>query len=176
MNVIFLDIDGVLNSELYYKSNRYIKPDKEYAKTKNAFVIYKSEFDPLAIEFLNKLIEETDSNVVITSTWRNKGLENLQKLFESVGFKYKLFDMTPYGCKDCLRGNEIIQWIKNNKKLLAQDYYDFNSYVILDDDSDMLYWQRNNFILIDGYVGLTKNAVYRAKRILGLNKSIPLLC
>jgi hypothetical protein len=32
--------------------------------------------------------------------------------------------------------------------------------------SDMLYWQRNNFILVDRFVGLTKGVVFQAAKIL----------
>ena len=34
-------------------------------------------------------------------------------------------------------------------------------YVILDDDSDMLYWQRNSYFQVDSYSGLTPNLCYR---------------
>ena len=58
-----------------------------------------------------------------------------------------------------------MKWIEDNEKLVGS-YYSFNNYVIFDDDSDMLYWQRNNFIHIDGYFGLSPNHCYRAKNIL----------
>jgi len=49
---------------------------------------------------------------------------------------------------------------------------DFNKYIILDDDSDMLYWQRNNFICIDGGPGLTENVAYKAIRMLNSMKNL----
>ena len=38
--------------------------------------------------------------------------------------------------------------------------------VILDDDSDMLYWQRNHYVQCDGECGLSNGVAYRAIRIL----------
>ena len=61
--------------------------------------------------------------------------------------------------------------MKNNKELVG-DYYNFTEYVILDDDSDMLYWQRNNFILVDRWVGITYGTVFQAKKMLNGGKII----
>ena len=36
----------------------------------------------------------------------------------------------------------------------------------IDDDSDMLYWQRNRFMWIDPTCGITANTAYKAGRIL----------
>ena len=69
----------------------------------------------------------------------------------------------------CKRGNEIHQWIDDNRESVGP-YYQFTEYVILDDDSDMLYWQRNNFLLVDRFVGLTNGTVFQAKKILNGNK------
>ncbi len=65
-----------------------------------------------------------------------------------------------------LRGNEILQWIKDNEEIVGP-YYDFKKYVILDDDSDMLLWQKDNYINCDHWVGMTEKTVFKAKKILG---------
>ena len=176
--IIFLDFDGVLNSELYYKSNRYSEHSKKQKKQlnknytfgdiqklpqltiKQKLLLYKFDIDPLAIEYLNNLIKDTNAEIVVSSTWRNKGKELLQQILELRGFKGKIIGVTPHGCDCCVRGNEIRKWLQINK--LEHKC----KYVIFDDDSDMLFWQRENFILIDGYVGLTPSNVYKAKRIL----------
>jgi hypothetical protein len=69
---------------------------------------------------------------------------------------------------DCmLRGNEILQWIKENSEFLGVKYYnDYKHYLILDDDSDMLYWQRNNFICVDFFCGMTPKTIFVGKQIL----------
>ena len=59
------------------------------------------------------------------------------------------------------RGEEIKTWMdKESEK------NEIESYVILDDDSDMLPEQMSNFIHIDGQVGLTDKDVFAAIEIL----------
>jgi hypothetical protein len=168
MKIIFLDIDGVLNHERFYKE----RFEKRYEE--GAIAHPYSEIDPECITNLNKLIEETGAKVVISSTWRHSGLEYCLDVLKFHGFEGDIIGVTPdLRHDDCLRGNEILKWIKNNKHLVG-DYYNFTEYVILDDDSDMLYWQRNNFLLIDRFVGLTRGDIFRAKKILNNNKIINL--
>lgn len=164
MKIIFLDIDGVLNHEAFYKE----RFEKRYEK--GVIEHPYSEIDPKSINNLNQLIKDTGAEVVISSTWRHSGIDYCKDALEFHGFIGKIIDMTPDLRSDnCLRGNEILKWIKDNEKLVGP-YYNFTEYVILDDDSDMLYWQRNNFLLIDRFVGLTMGDVFRAKRILNGEK------
>jgi hypothetical protein len=161
---IFLDIDGVLNSQLYLVSTR----------SEGAVRSFNDDIDPVAVGFLNGLCRDTNAKVVISSTWRlNRTLEEMSDILVSRGFAGELVGMTPdmrkgkYG--DCiLRGNEILAWIKENRLLIGADYYDYKHYVIFDDDSDMLLWQNENYFRVDPYVGLTPNVCYRAKRFLNL--------
>jgi hypothetical protein len=162
--IIFLDIDGVLNSTLYYENLEFkeIKADQN-----DRFLNKLYDIDEKAISFLNHLIKNTGAKIVISSTWRkNTAIEELTKLFKMKGFIGEIIDYTPRLGEGNLRGNEILKWIENNITLIGQLRHEYRSYVIFDDDSDMLYWQRNNFILIDGYVGLTPNNVYKAEYIL----------
>ncbi len=151
--IIFLDFDGVLNSQLWY------------VRTKGSRG--RDDLDPQAIEFLNNLIEKTGAEVVVTSTWRlNRTAEELQDILNRNGFKGTVIDKTESFGRPCLRGNEIHQWMLDNVQKIGCYYSDYKQYVIIDDDSDMLYWHRNNLILVDGYVGLTPTNVYKATKIL----------
>lgn len=156
--IIFLDFDGVLNSQLWY------------VRTKGSREI--DDLDKEAIGFLNNLIEDTGAKVVVSSTWRlGRTVEELQEILNRNGFKGevigKTISMNNGEDGDCiLRGNEILQWIKSHPAEVGVGYWDYKNYVIFDDDSDMLYWQRNNFIQTDPYVGLTPNDVFKAKKIL----------
>lgn len=157
MKIIFLDIDGVLNHEQFYRERK----DKS------------NNICPKSVHNLNILCEETGAKVVISSTWRlGRTDKELQDLMFKAGFTGHVVSQTPSlrEQRDCLRGNEILKWIKDNKEYLNADYYNFTEYVILDDDSDMLYWQRNNFLLIDRFVGLTMGAVFQAKKIINGGK------
>jgi hypothetical protein len=168
MKIIFLDFDGVLNHEKFYKE-RFEKRHEE-----GAMSYPNSEIDPLSVSNLNELISETGAKVVISSTWRHSGLEYCQTALEFHGFKGEIIDVTPdLRSENCLRGNEILKWVKDNEESVGP-YYNFTEYVILDDDSDMLYWQRNNFILIDRFVGLTMGNVFQAKKILNGGKILHL--
>ena len=119
------------------------------------------------IENLNELIEKTGAKIVVSSTWRiGTSVESLQTTLEKKGFVGEIIDITPRGCACCQRGNEILAWLKKNEEVIGKPYREYNSYLILDDDSDMLYWQRNNFMWVDGHVGLTPTITYKAIRLL----------
>lgn len=160
MKIIFLDIDGVLNHEAFYKERHEIQCGWEHPY---------SEIDPKAVNNLNTLCDETGAKIVISSTWRHSGLEYCREVLERMGFTGEIIDITP-SSPTRFRGLEILDWVKSNEELIGDRYFNFTEYVILDDDSDMLYWQRNNFLLIDRFVGLTMGDVFRAKRILNNGK------
>jgi len=163
VKVIFLDIDGVLNSQLY--AEKHLGEDNQ---ADSSVPHPMSEIDPVSVGFLNSLIEDTGAVVVVSSTWRlNRSVEELQDILNQRGFTGKIVGLTPSLHRlepAMLRGNEIYKWIEDN---IQYEERESLPYVIFDDDSDMLYWQRNNFILVDAYCGLTPNQIYKAKRILG---------
>jgi len=151
--IIFLDIDGVLNSEVDFMLNG----NKEE----------RVDIAPRPMKLLNELIEDTGAEVVVSSVWRfGHTVESMQKLLESKGFKGNVVGLTPSYGNGVVRGNEILKWIKDNDEYLGIPYYNYESYVIFDDDSDMLLWQQFNFIKVDGYIGLTPTNTYKARWIL----------
>ena len=160
IKVIFLDIDGVLNHELFMRGiSKYPRSKKEPRPL--------NMLDRGSIEILNSLIDATGAKVVVTSVWRkNHTQEELQKLLEQKGFTGEIIGYTPQLGEGNLRGNEILKWIKTNEALIGKSYDEYKEYVILDDDSDVLYWQKDNFLLIDRYCGITPSTVFRATKIL----------
>lgn len=163
-NVIFLDIDGVLNSELHYVANHadQIKADQEGSR--EAYTDY--HFCKERIKWLNELCSETDSVVVVSSTWRGDGLKEMKKVFERNGATFKVLDITPY-CECRNRGCEISKWLEDNTNTYFDvSYFDFHRYAIIDDDGDMLLPQAPHFFQTDNYIGLTPNICYRVKRFL----------
>ena len=158
MRLIFLDFDGVLNSQFWYVRTNGSRG--------------RDDLDTDAIGFLNNLIAATDAKVVVSSTWRlNRTVEELQAILDRNGFKGEVVGKTKdLRGEGCLRGNEIRCWIEDNPTMLGgRASWDYSDYVIFDDDSDMLYWQKDNFIHIDPYAGLTPNSVFRAKKIFTRN-------
>ena len=155
MKIIFLDIDGVLNCQLFF--------DKKIANGIKQH--FSKDICPDRVSWLNELCKDTGAKVVISSTWRHSGLSYCQEVLKESGAIFDIIDITPDLRGDhCLRGNEILKWIKDNEALLGCNYFDFHTYVIIDDESDMLYWQRNNFFQTDTYSGLTPNICYKIKR------------
>ena len=111
MKVIFLDIDGVLNSDEYF----------DRIKGLNIQGI-ESEVDINKIKLLQKAVRDTGAKVVLSSSWRStKNGQVLRNLLLNYGI---FTDITPH--IDNKRGNEIKEWINNN-----QDVEDF---IILDDE------------------------------------------
>ena len=175
MKVLFLDIDGVLNSEnwfgyrLYCIKNNMFNEVINFVNTNDERIKYKlSMIDDRAIANLNRIIEETGCKVVLSSSWRScVEAENTltEYLLKLKGFKYEFYDVTPrlwFNDFSIRRGEEIKFWLdKESEK------HEIESFVILDDDySDILPEQMNNFIHIDGQVGLTDRDVFTAIEIL----------
>jgi hypothetical protein len=156
MNVIFLDIDGVLNSDHHYRTRK-----KPTTKEEHPYC----EIDLKSLNILNEVVKLTDSKVVVSSTWRRKNtLERLREIFTFVGSKFEIFDVTPikgnmnrrYG--EVIRGYEINEWLSNHP--------DVKNYVILDDDQDFLEEQQPHFIHIRDYNGLNNTHIEKIKNIL----------
>ena len=174
MKVLFLDIDGVLNSEnwfgyrLYCIKNNMFNEVINFVNTNDDRIKHKlSMIDDRAIANLNRIIEETGCKVVLSSSWRScVEAENTltEYLLKLKGIKYDIYDVTPrlwFNDFSIRRGEEIQLWMdKESEK------NEIESFVILDDDSNMLPEQMNNFIHIDGQVGLTDRNVFAAIEIL----------
>jgi len=152
MKIIFLDIDGVLNTSEYMGS---IQGSEEEMKA----------IDPQAVKILNDLITDTGAKVVITSTWRrfvpfteicytleNKGLTNINSIIGMTRYllpRKMSMPSTP-------RGKEIQEWINGFGS------ENITKFVIIDDDSDMVHLMPN-LIKINNKVGLTVQNADRAR-------------
>jgi hypothetical protein len=181
-NIIFLDVDGVLNCQLFY-TERYkhltqyngipfYKTVKKYlrklVKTKEISRLdyYKGEMCPMRMQLLNELCEETNSAVVLSASMRAQySPEDLQKIFNHCGATFTIIDKTGH-CRERIRGVEIHEWMRENcMAWFGVNYFDFYRYAIIDDDSDMLLWQQDHFFQTDNYSGLTPTTTYKIKRL-----------
>jgi hypothetical protein len=173
--IIFLDIDGVLNCQLFYFSKQFTdykaakKQLKKDVKSKQIerLDFYASQICKERLGWLNALCRDTDSVVVISSTWRmGKSVEELREIFEYCGATFEIIGKTDHTGYE--RGTEISKWLKDNIELESHGcrYYDFDRYVIIDDDSDMLLNQGPHFFQTDNYSGLTPTTCYKIKRFL----------
>lgn len=109
MKIIFLDIDGVLNSEAY-----------ALGRGKGGML----GIDPEAVRIFDRIIESTGAKIVLSSTWRLNE-ESRAEVRKNVG---EFIGVTPES-PSRFRGNEVYAWLLSNDKLGVR-------YAILDDDSD----------------------------------------
>jgi len=157
MRVIFLDIDGVLNSH----------------RTAIGFqTVAMRKFDPVAVMMLHRVVKMADAAIVISSTWRlSKGWKTLiWGCLREAGWPWEEYGFVPQD--ECpiigktvdrlgpgkIRGNEIDVWLNEHP-----EYHD--DYIILDDDSDMLESQMDRFIHCDSKVGLSYENWERIREI-----------
>lgn len=122
MNMIFLDVDGVLNSK-----NKLISV---YNKTKKPHSGYNYPFDEFCLENLRILVQSTNSKLVITSTWRmdDVGINTLLNILQIYNLDKEVIGYTPMlGTKRELEIKEFLSNfdIKPNFIILDDDY-DFN--------------------------------------------------
>lgn len=156
MKLIFLDIDGVLNNEDWY---RYRAKDA-YLLTNNSD-IKAYNFDPDNWKWIEKLIQETDAKIVISSSWRSYSLKSTIDDFVNTAFepmiKY-IIGVTPYSFERH-RGREIETFLNTTD-------LEIENYVIIDDDTDMLTHQLPHFVNVCYTNGMTENDYKKAKEIL----------
>jgi hypothetical protein len=140
MRVVFVDVDGVLNSEQYYQ-----QPSSASWPS----------VDPIAVGLLDRLVREAGAVVVVSSSWR--GDSRVESRLRDAGFDDRIVDDTPilFG-RD--HGDEIAAWLEENGA-------DVESFVILDDDDDMGALV-NRLVRCDRRVGLTEREIAVALALL----------
>lgn len=148
MKILFLDIDGVLNSQNFTKNNisRTILPDD-------------SNIDPQSCKLLEDLLVSCpDLYIVISSTWRRMfNLNQLQNILKQKGLLScnKIIDYTP-SLQNSIRGNEIQSWLDEHPEV--------SLFAILDDDNDMGNIT-DHLIQTDFNIGLTSQEITVLKRL-----------
>lgn len=114
--VVFLDIDGVLNSGTWFEQlDEERWDDLDY-------------FDPVCVERVDRICRETGASVVISSSWRkSRTLDEITSLLQRRGFTGNVIGITPtlgVGISG-IRGKEILRWVRENGpcKFVAIDDY-----------------------------------------------------
>jgi hypothetical protein len=89
--IIFLDIDGVLNSAQF----RAESTTGEGVVIVNGAFDATAHIDPRRVARLNRLIEATNAEVVLSSSWRTLfGPERTQSSLRARGFAHQITDCT----------------------------------------------------------------------------------
>ena len=117
--IIFLDVDGVLNSEEF---SRWLWDNHE--KKYRGYEL----LDQRAILCLQDIVFITGAEIVLSSSWRISSLRTKQLKEQLLPYGLEIIDRTISDARG-ERGDEIKEWLSRNP--------DVSHYVILDDDNDM---------------------------------------
>jgi hypothetical protein len=148
--VIFLDFDGVLNTEQYQA--RLAVDGKP---TKDA---WGPLFDPRAVDNLRLIIDNADAAIVISSSWRYAhSLGSLRMMWELRGLPGEIFDTLACGATYISRGEEIECWL---------DKHGRPDYVIIDDLDDFFPAQQPRYVETNPIVGITEADAQKAIKML----------
>lgn len=119
MKVIFLDIDGVLNSRAYDRKRNWDE---------------QTDIDETRLPLIKEIVDATNAKIVLSSTWRQhwdkeKNLCDedglyINKTFDKFGLS--IYDKTPDLGITALRREEISKWLKETEQKI-------DSFVIIDD-------------------------------------------
>jgi len=163
MKIIFLDIDGVLNSDDYGRSEFYLISTAGLSDAEIMLTHHHHHLDPSAIQVLNDLVKRSGAEVVLSSTWRGRYTpEEMTKMLQDRGATFEIKFATPklFGkiSSRIPRGKEIAHYLKMLEKQPE-------AFVILDDHDDMIHL-KPFLVQTDMMHGLTTDDVEKALKIL----------
>lgn len=161
--ILFLDIDGVLNTKWWYS-----QMDRNTPKDK-----YGYAFDPKAVANLKRIVEETGADIVISSSWKCMGHSQMEDMWKERNLPGKIVGVTPNSVSDNLltdadidsmeqfhiRGEEIKEWLTKHGKHVSH-------YAIIDDMDNMLPEQQSHFVNTNPEVGITEDDAEKTIEIL----------
>lgn len=171
--IIFLDIDGVI------------------CLGRDGF----NQFNTDALTNLKRVIDETGAKIVISSSWRTGDIERTKHIFPEWLREYIIDETVRYdeyvkATFKVFRGNEIATWVYEHLEYpwkawsdVEESYKVYNennsfikmnsnnvgtdfTYVILDDDNDMMYFQKDWFVNTNTNDGLTNEKAEECIKIL----------
>lgn len=149
MKIVFLDFDGVLNSNRWVRENIHLIPANH--------LFMHNNLDHAAVARVEKIVQASGAKVVISSTWRLLNpIAKLRDILKNHGFTGEVVDITPR--LGTARGNEIADWLNKHGPV--------ESFVILDDDSDMVHL-KHRLVQTSWDFGLLDEHVAKAIEMLG---------
>jgi hypothetical protein len=131
MKVCFIDIDGVMSGLLSTRNNKWDAP----------------EFIPIAVNALNRIIDKTDCELILSSSWKHDfTLVEMREIFAYNGVKKGPIGFTPNTPKTDgtklheARAKEILTWLR---------WYDWKNQMkwVAVDDMNLDEWLYPNFVL-----------------------------
>lgn len=158
-NIIFLDIDGVLCTPRSFVADGGSHGGKAY--------------DPTGVKLINRLCEECNAEIVVSSVWRGAGSHIVRGELLLMGIRAKFFVdkiddnnyHNSYDWDSCItpfpiigfRGDEINKWLEKYGTKI-------NKYVCIDDDGD--FHPNQPLVQTDCMNGITFENFVEVKKIL----------
>jgi len=157
MKIIFLDIDGVLNSSRYFQE----RTSKDM------------DIDVTRLPLLKRLIDETEASIVLSSSWRIGWADQYSERMEFCKKLTDIFDQydihimsTTIRSQTGERADEVKEWLDSHN--------DVESFILLDDDHFKWekygyekYWVKTSWY---GGLGITEEDVDKGIKILNTMK------
>ena len=168
---IFLDIDGVLNTD------DFIEKSVQQTGWGGTFSDPMDHLDPSKIAILNRVVTETNADIVLSTAWRTKlGAAKTADVLLDAGLNARIVGATPDRFEVTRKMSmHIPRWIEIHH-FLEHTTRKFSNFVIVDDRDDaggncvqtattrgyrlkvvptLFFPMRDNFIKTDPLVGLT---------------------
>lgn len=152
--IIFLEFHGVMISDRYQTqlqaSGSPLRDD------------YGAKFDPVCVENLRHIIDTTDADIVIMSTWKvGLRLKGIQQMWNDRQLPGKIIGITP-NTDPAKRGNEIAVWLDAQTEAVR--------YVIIDDIAFLFREdQLSHLFKVDKQTGLDEETAKKVVEYLNLN-------
>lgn len=148
MKVIFLDIDGVLNSRSSIKDNH--EKGIPVSKTTDPHIIH--------VSLLNSILKETGAKIVLSATKRILLTEEeVKKYLKDYGVECECIGCTPIH-RDRYRGREILQYL--------HDHPEIDIYIVIDDGFADLDCIKDRLVRTNNIYGLTETEARKAIELL----------
>lgn len=148
-NIIFLDIDGVLNNHRFLSHNQNLKPELQ------------RNIDGKKVVLLKEIIAQTGAKIVLSSSWRKMYNDLLEPLSPEAAEirsaledkEIEIWDKTD-NCRD--KADAIINWLNRNRDVT-------NQYIVIDDDPVLLSrFAESDIVRTSYYIGLSSREVSQA--------------
>ena len=154
MKILFLDIDGVLNSHASMLALGLSWP-QDNPKAVN--------LNPVAVGLLKEICKECDLHIYVHSTWSTQSKEWFTEMFKHYGFDAKVLE----------REHASILDVDRNERIdVAIEHYRPEQFIVLDDD-DVCSKFGERFILTDSRNGLGWEHYEKALALFG--KQVPVI-
>ena len=161
MNIVFLDIDGVLQP--YDSENRFYSDKRTIGKLSNKFGIDYSkhsfydvtavyyDWDSQAVSRLKYILDKTNSKIIISSDWRNNNDPNKMKDLLTI---QKLDSY--YFCDNVIL--DKVNSLAYTRALEIQDSlnrYNIDNYVVLDDMKELREYFPDNIVVTNNIISVS---------------------